>query len=83
MAVFGAFLIFCSMLAFIRTLILQREVQTFNQTEEILVAVGCQTVSTAIHEVIGPGVRIATKYRQHIGPRFNVIHDAVITAVVK
>ena len=83
MAVFRAFLIFCCILAFVRTLILQREIQTLNQTEEILVTVGGQTVSTTVHKVIGPGVRVTAKYRQHIGPGFNVVHDAVITTIIK
>ncbi len=51
--------------------------------KEIIVTVGCNTVGTAGHEVISARLRISTKYRQHIGPGFNVIHDAVITAVIK
>ncbi|KEP73394.1 hypothetical protein HR12_11285 [Microbacterium sp. SUBG005] len=82
MAVFGAFLIFVWS-TFIISLILQRKVQAIDQTKEIIVTVGRHTVSTANHIVIRPGVRISTKYRQHIGPGFNVIHDAVITAVIK
>ena len=83
MAVFGAFLVFICVSTFVSTLILQRKVQAVDQTEEIVITVSCQTVSTTVHEVIGPGVRISTKYRQHIGPGFYVIHDAVITAVIK
>ena len=83
MAVFGAFLIFVCVATFIITLVLQRKVQAVDQTEEIVITIGRQTVSTTVHEVIGPGVRISTKYRQHIGPGFNVIHDAVITAIIE
>ena len=83
MTIFRAFLVFLSILTFIRALILQRKIQTINQTKEIIITISRQTVSTAIHKVIGPGVRITAKYRQHIGPGFNVIHDAVITAVIK
>ncbi len=83
MTVFGAFLIFVSVSTFVSTLILQSKVQAINQTKEICITVGCQTVSTAVHKVISPGVGITAKYRQHIGPRFNVVHDAVITAIIK
>ena len=83
MTVFGAFLIFVCVSTFVSTLVLQRKVQAVDQTEEVIITVGRHTVSTANHIVVGPGIGVATKYRQHIGPGFNVIHDAVITAIIE
>ena len=79
----GAFLIFITGLIFIFTLILQGEVQAVNQTEEVIVTVGCNAVSAAGHKVIGLGVGVAAEFWQHIGPAFYVVQYAVITAIVE
>lgn len=63
-------------------LVLQSEVQTVNQTEEVVVTIGRNAVGTAGHEVVGV-VSIATELWQHIGPAFHVVQYAVVTAVVE
>ncbi|CQE95680.1 Uncharacterised protein [Salmonella enterica subsp. enterica serovar Typhimurium str. DT104] len=70
-------------LVFIGTLILQREVQTVYQTEEISVTVGGHAVSTTGHEVVSVSVGVAAELRQHIGPAFYVVQDAVVTTIVE
>lgn len=62
---------------------MQSEVQTVNQTEEVVVTIGRNAVGTAGHEVVGVGVSIATELWQHIGPAFHVVQYAVVTAVVE
>lgn len=47
------------------TLVLQREVQTINQTEEVLVTVGREAVTTLLHEVVRT-VGIAAEFRQNV-----------------
>ena len=68
---------------FVITLILQGKVQTIYQAEEIAVAVGRHAVGTAEHEDVSLGVGIAAEFRQHIGPGFNIINNAVVAAVVQ
>ena len=80
-AVIGAFLIVAGI--FIITLILHREVQTLHQTKEVGVTVGSHAVCTTGHKVIGISIRVATKFWQHIGPAFNVVQDAIVTAVIE
>ena len=82
-AVIGADVDILRVLAFVFALILQGEVQTLHQTEEIAVAVGCDAVGAACHKVIRIGVGVAAELRQHIGPAFNVVQHAVVTTVVE
>ena len=82
-AVIGADVDILRVLAFVFTLILQGEVQTLHQTEEIAVTVGCDAVGAACHKVIRIGVGVAAELRQHIGPAFNVVQHAVVTTVVE
>ncbi|MOA31001.1 hypothetical protein D3C78_1521320 [compost metagenome] len=65
------------------TLVLNSEVQTVNQTEEVVVTVSRNAVGTASHEVVGVGVSIATELWQHICPAFHVVQYAIVTAVVE
>ncbi|SSN10770.1 Uncharacterised protein [Klebsiella pneumoniae] len=65
------------------TLILQSEVQTVNQTEEIGVTVGCDAVGTTGHVVVGIVPAVTAPFNQHIGCRFDVVDRAVVTAIVE
>ena len=65
------------------TLILQRKVQAINLTKEAIVTVGCNTVGTTVHEIVGTSIGIATKFWQHIGPCFDVIYDTVVTTIIE
>lgn len=49
------------------TLILNSKIKTVNQTEEVGVTVGRETVTTLLHEVIRV-VGIATEFWQNVGP---------------
>ncbi|CTS77853.1 Uncharacterised protein [Escherichia coli] len=68
---------------FVITLILQSKVQAIDLTKEAIVTVGCNTISTTIHEVVSASIGIATKFWQHIGPCFDVIYDTVVTTIVE
>ncbi|MNS98074.1 hypothetical protein D3C72_1324290 [compost metagenome] len=68
---------------FVLTLVLNSEVQTVNQTEEVVVTVSRNAVGTASHEVVGVGISIATELWQHICPAFYVVQYAVVTAVIE
>ena len=65
------------------TLVLQGKVQTFDQTEEVGVTVGCNASSTASHEDITLGPGIATELWQDVGPCADVVSYAVVTTVVE
>ena len=65
------------------SLVLQREVQTINQTEEIAVTVGQQAGRTTVHEVVGSSPRVAAPLNQHIGVSCDVVDSAVVTTVVQ
>lgn len=64
-------------------MVLQREVQTVHQTEEVGVAVGSDAVGSAQHLDIGLGISVAAELRQHIGRAFNVVDDAIVTTVIE
>ena len=64
-------------------LVLSSKVQTFNQTEEVGVTIGCNAGSTLGHEYVGLGPGITTKLRQDVGPCADVVSYAVVTTVVE
>ena len=64
------------------TLILNSKIKTVNQTEEVGVTVGRETVTTLLHEVIRI-VGITTEFWQYVGPRSNIVNNAVVTTIVK
>jgi len=64
------------------TLVLQSKVQAINQTEEVLVTVGCNAVTTGLQEVVGT-VGVAAEFWQYVGPGGDVVDDAVVTTVVE
>ncbi|MNT00695.1 hypothetical protein D3C72_1351350 [compost metagenome] len=68
---------------FVLALVLYRELQTFDQAEEVIVTVGCHAVGTTIHKVVGFDVGVITELRQHIRPGADVIDNAVVAAVVE
>ena len=64
------------------TLILNSKIKTVNQTEEVGVTVGRETVTTLLHEVIRV-VGIATEFWQYVGPGSYVVDNAVVTTIVE
>ncbi|CSE59956.1 Uncharacterised protein [Shigella sonnei] len=80
-SVVGAFLTITG--TFVVTLILHREVQTIYQTEEISITISRDAVGTTSHKVVCIGIRVTAKFRQHIGPAFDVVHYAIITSVIE
>ncbi len=68
---------------FIIALVLQREVKPFNHAEEIGVAIRRHTITTTHHVVVAVGIGVAAEHRQHIGPGFDVINHAIVTAVIE
>ena len=57
--------------------------QAVDEAEEIAVTVGGHAVSTAGHVNVGLSVGITAEFRQHISPGFDVVHHAVVTAIVE
>ena len=81
-AIVGAVVAF-SPTIIVSALVLQSKIQAINQTEEVGVTIGCKVIGTGVHEHVSLGVAIATEVWQHIGPRFNVVYDTVVTTVIK
>ena len=64
------------------TLILQSKVQAINQTEEVLVTVSCNAVSTGLQEVVST-VGVAAEFWQYVSPGGDIVDNAVVTTVVE
>ncbi|MNC45377.1 hypothetical protein D3C75_943360 [compost metagenome] len=61
---------------------MQSKIQAFNHAEEVAVTVSQQTVATLEQEVIGT-VGVPTELWQYVGPCTDVIHHAVVTAIIQ
>ena len=65
------------------TLVLQREIQTIHDAEEVRITIGRQAAGAFGHKVIGLCGGVTAELGEHIGPRFHVVQRAEVTTVIK